>query len=212
MKLISPQEYSNLRSELNEFVVLCKTQNYRPVQEDFHDIIQFLLINQTGVGHMCESFEANPDSIVNHLFESFTEDIESIDEYTAFKGDSSYDNKADFDTATGLATTGVKAAAGAVAGGAAAVGAGAALAAVGVGTLVKYLFKKGKVKSMVQKELDAELAKLEGYKKLSAMRKKLSSLTGEDPASTDFPGMAMGASGDGGSGDNEEEEPKSKKK
>ena len=36
MKLIYPNEYSDLRSELNEFVILCKTQNYRPVQEDFN--------------------------------------------------------------------------------------------------------------------------------------------------------------------------------
>ena len=66
---------------------------------------------------------------------------------------------------------------------------------------------------MVQKELDAELSKLDGYKQLSAMRKKLSSLTGEDAASTDFPGMAMGAAdGGGGGGNGEEDEPESTKK
>ena len=145
MKLISPHEYTDLRSEMNEFVVLCKKQNYRPVQEDFNDIIQFLLINHTGVGHMCESFEENPDYIVNHIFESFKEDIESIDEYTAFKGDSSYDNSKDFETATGLVKTGAAVAAGAALGG-----------AVATGMYVQYLFKKGKVKKLIQKELDAK--------------------------------------------------------
>jgi hypothetical protein len=179
MKLIYPNEYSDLRSELNEFVILCKSQNYRPVKEDFNEVIKFLLLNHTAVGHMCESFESNPDSITNHLFESFTEDIESIDEYTAFKGDSEYDNKADFDTATGLVKTGAM-----VAGGAAIAGAATA------GMYVVYLFKKGKIKKLVQKELDAEMNKLGQYKKLAAMRKKLGQLKGEAAAKTEFPGMA----------------------
>ncbi len=181
MKLIYPNEYSDLRSELNEFVILCKSQNYRPVQEDFNEIIKFILLNHTAVGHMCESFESNPDSITNHLFESFSEDIESIDEYTAFAGDSSYDNKEDFKTATGLATTGVKAAVGT-----------AIVGAVATGMYVQYLFKKGKVKKLVQKELDAELQKLGQYQKLAQMKQKLGDLKGEKVGSVDFPGMATG--------------------
>lgn len=181
MKLISPQEYSNLRSELNEFVILCKTKNYRPIQDDFHEIIKFLLLNHTGVGHMCESFETNPNTIVNHLFESFEEDINSIDEYTAFKGDSTYDNKADFDTATGIVKTGVVAA-----------GAAAVTGAVATGMFIQYLFKKGKVKKLIQKELDAELQKLGKYQKLADMKKKLGELKGEASGSVDFPGMATG--------------------
>lgn len=181
MKLIYPNEYSDLRSELNEFVILCKSQNYRPVQEDFNEIIKFLLLNHTAVGHMCESFESNPDSIVNHLFESFSEDIESIDEYTAFAGDSSYDNKEDFKTATGLVKTGAM-----VAGGAAIAG------VVATGMYVQYLFKKGKVKKMIQKELDAELQKLSQYQKLAQMKQKLGDLKGEKVGAVDFPGMATG--------------------
>jgi hypothetical protein len=182
MKLIYPNEYSDLRSELNEFVILCKTKNYRPVQEDFNEIIKFLLLNHTAVGHMCESFEANPNSIVNHLFESFSEDIESIDE-VAFAGDSSYDNKADFDTATGLVGTGAKAAVG-----------GAVVGAVATGMFVQYLFKKGKVKKMVQKELDAELQKLGKYQKLYDLKKQLAKEKGdgESPSAVEFPTMASG--------------------
>jgi len=179
MKLIYPNEYSDLRSELNEFVILCKSQNYRPVQEDFNEIIKFLLLNHTSVGYMCESFEANPNSITNHIFESFSEDIESIDEYTAFAGDSSYDNKADFATATGIVKTGAMAA-----GGAAIAG------AVATGMYVQYLFKKGKVKKLAQKELDAELQKLGKYQKLYDLKKQLGKLKGEAPSSVEFPGMA----------------------
>jgi hypothetical protein len=181
MKLIYPNEYSDLRSELNEFVTLCKSQNYRPVQDDFNEIIKFLLLNHTAVGHMCESFESNPDTIVNHLFESFTEDIESIDEYTAFKGSSSYDNSKDFDTATGIVKTGA-----AVAGGVAVAG------AVATGMYVQYLFKKGKVKKLVQKELDAELQKLGKYKKLYDLKKDLAKKKGENPSAVEFPTMAQG--------------------
>lgn len=181
MKLIYPNEYSDLRSELNEFVILCKTQNYRPVQEDFNEIIKFLLLNHTAVGHMCESFEENPNSIVNHLFESFNEDIESIDEYTAFAGDSTYDNKEDFKTATGIVKTG------------ATVAVGAALTgAVATGMFVQYLFKKGKVRKMVQKELDAELQKLGKYQKLHDLKKDLAKKKGEAPGKVEFPGMASG--------------------
>lgn len=181
MKLIYPNEYSDLRSELNEFVILCKTQNYRPVQEDFNEIIKFLLLNHTAVGHMCESFESNPDSITNHLFESFSEDIESIDEYTAFAGDSTYDNKEDFKTATGMVGAAAKG-----------VAAGAVVGAVATGMYVQYLFKKGKVKKLVQKELDAELQKLGKYQKLHDLKKQLGKLKGEAPGKVDFPGMASG--------------------
>ena len=180
MKLIYPNEYSDLRSELNEFVILCKTQNYRPVQEDFNEIIKFLLLNHTAVGHMCESFEENPNSIVNHLFESFNEDIESIDE-VAFKGDSSYDNSKDFDTATGMVGAGIKGAA-----------AGALVGAVATGMFVQYLFKKGKVKKLIQKELDAELQKLGKYQKLHDLKKQLGKEKGEAPGKVDFPSMAQG--------------------
>lgn len=180
MKLIYPNEYSDLRSELNEFVILCKTQNYRPVQEDFNEIIKFLLLNHTAVGHMCESFEENPNSIVNHLFESFNEDIESIDE-VAFKGDSSYDNSKDFDTATGMVGAGIKGAA-----------AGALVGAVATGMFVQYLFKKGKVKKLIQKELDAELQKLGKYQKLHDLKKQLGKEKGEAPGKVDFPAMAQG--------------------
>ena len=46
MKLIKQSTYTYLQNELNEFVVLCKSQNYRPIKDDFDDIIKFLLLEQ----------------------------------------------------------------------------------------------------------------------------------------------------------------------
>lgn len=210
MKLISPQEYSELRSELLEFVVLCRKYDYRPKESDFHEIIKFLLLNSQPAASMsplCESFEKNPSYITNHMFNSLLEDLKLIEEneftvkserefeefslmeYVAFKGDSEYDNKKDFDSAVGIVQTGAM-----VAGGAALAGVATA------GMYVQYLFKKGKLKKMVQKELDAELAKLEPYKKLAQMKQQAKDLSDKLPKdkqkevslSVEYPSMAEG--------------------
>jgi hypothetical protein len=211
MKLVPFNEYSELRNELNEFVVMCKHYDYRPKGSDFHEIIKFLLLNVDSAGgsRLCESFEAEPDKMVNHLENSFSEYIESIEESeesnsilrkmyidevnelglneVMFKGDSEYDNKKDFDTATGMVGTA-----------ATATLATAAVGAAAVGMYVQYLFKKGKLKKMVQKELDAELGKLEPYKNLAKMKQQLKDLADKLPEppevslSVEFPTMAQG--------------------
>jgi hypothetical protein len=207
MKLISPQEYSDLRSELFEFVVLCKKYDYRPKGSDFHEIIKFLLLqpDTAGGSRLCESFELNPNYLIGHMFESLREEINSIDENEqtlefndgfkkfkklhelSFVGDSEYDNKKDFDSAVGMVNTGAM------------VAGAAALAGVVTGTMyMTYLFKKGKLKKMVQKELDAELAKLDQYKKLADMKKQLKELAEKHPekpkpsTAVEFPTMATG--------------------
>ena len=117
---------------------------------------------------------------MNHLYESFDfDEIHYIDEAAK---DSTYDAGADYDSAVGTATTGVKMA------GAAALG-----GAVAVGVFISYLFKKGKIKGMVQKELDAEMKKLQGYQELATKRKELAVLKGET-VKMEWPGMASGGS------------------
>jgi len=182
MKLISPQEYSDLRSELNEFVVLCKSHKYRPDGSDFHDIINFLLLYNDAAGgsRLCESYEENSDKIVNHLFESFKEEIEAIDE-VSFKGDSEYDNSKDFDTATGSVITAGKMAL-----------SGAVIGTVATAQVVTYLFKRRKVRKMTEKELEAEMDKLAGYEKLTQLKKKLAELKGEPVGKIEYPTMAEG--------------------
>jgi hypothetical protein len=186
MNLILPEQYSSLRSELNEYAMLCNAYNYTPTKSEFDDIIRFILLlnnDSAGGSRLCESYEINPFPLMNHLYESFGFDQNdhidfeiSINE--AGEGQTPYDPEKDTESATGLVIAGanqvVKGVKGAVS---------------GVGTWIKYLFKKKKVKKAVDKEVQAELKKLQGYSKLSALKNKLSSLTGE-PSTVKWPGMA----------------------
>jgi hypothetical protein len=191
MRLIDPSEYIQLRNELNEYVVLCNRYNYVPKRAEFDDAIRFLLLlSSTGVGHMCESYELNPFPILDHLYESFGFDEKNHKDFEIIlekdEGQVPYDPEKDTESATGLV----------IAGGAAAV-AGVAAAAVGVGKWIQYLFKKSKAKKACDKELEAEMKKLDGgYTKLAGLKAELSKLKGE-PQSIDWPGMATGP-GDSG--------------
>jgi hypothetical protein len=151
MKLISPVEYSVLSDELNEFVTLCNKYNYRPSKDEFQEIINFLLLFQSGTATLCESY----------LLDSLYEEKVNLFETT-------YNPEKDTESAAGI----VKAA------GAAAVG-GLAAATIGTGMFIQYLFKKGKVKSTVQKEADSMMKKLEPYKVIYQKRKELAQLKGE---------------------------------
>ncbi len=59
MKLINLDHYSELRSELNEFVTLCNSYNYRPTKSDFDEITKFILLYHSGGATMCESVDEN---------------------------------------------------------------------------------------------------------------------------------------------------------
>jgi hypothetical protein len=193
MRLIDQSEYSSLRSELNEYAVLCNAYNYTPKRSEFDDIIRFILLlnnDSAGGSRLCESYELNPFPILDHLYESFGfdenyhEDFEIVIE--AGEGQVPYDPEKDTESATGLV----------IAGGAAAV-AGAAALTVGVGKWIQYLMKKGKVKKSVDAEFAAEMKKLQsGYLEIAADKKKLAALTGEEQK-MDWPGMAPGG-GDSG--------------
>ena len=180
MKIINQTEYLSLRDELNEFVVLCRKYNYTPSKSEFDEIIKFILLNQTAIGALCESYEAEPQSLLNHLYESY-----DFDESNAIN-EKEDDDTNDFDSAVGTATTGVKAA-----------GAGIAIAAgsvidsgESVAMLIHYFFKKSKIKSMVEKELEAELQKLQGYGKLAELKMKLGELTDDEDVDIKWPSMA----------------------
>jgi hypothetical protein len=180
MKLIDQNEYLSLREELNEFVVLCNKYKYTPSKDEFDDAIRFILLQHGGgASHLCESYEINPFNLLNHLYESYGFDSSlSIDEV-----DRAANPEADFDSAVGTATSVVKGAA-----------VGALAKAVGVAILISYLFKKGKIKSLVNAELAAELDKLKGWQKLAEERKKLAELKGET-TKIDWPGMAEAPAG-----------------
>lgn len=180
MKLIDPNEYLLLREELNEFVTLCNRYNYTPSKDEFDDVIRFILLQQGGgASHLCESYELNPFKLMNNLYASF--DFDESNHIDEAGSGSTYEPEKDFDSAVGTVTTGAKMA------GAAALG-----GAVAVGVFISYLFKKGKIKSMVQKELDAEMKKLQGYQELATKRKELAVLKGET-VKMEWPGMATGS-------------------
>jgi hypothetical protein len=168
MKLISPIEYSALSDELNEFVTICNRYNYRPSKDEFQEIINFLLLFQSGTATLCESY----------LLDSLYEEKVNLFETT-------YNPEKDYESVTGIVGTAVKA-----------TGAAALAGAIGVGMFVQYLFKKGKIKAAAAKEGDAMMKKLEPFKTIYQKRKQLASLKGEDfdgigklPGITDPPAL-----------------------
>ena len=184
MKLINQEQYNELQSELNEYVILCNQYKYVPSKSEFDDIIKLILLyGQSGGTTMCESYELNPFKLLNHLYESY-----GFDEKTREKlneegeGQIPYDPEKDFESAYGSVKTG-----------AAFAVAGAAIAAVAVGVYIAYLFKKSKIKGAVQKEMDAELKKLEGYQKLAELKKELITIDVKASRKINFPGMTSGS-------------------
>lgn len=162
MKLIDFNTYSTLKTELNEFVVLCKDHNYLPVKDDFEDIIKFLLLYQNGSATLCESY------IVDELYESFSLNEERL----------MVDNEAEWDTAVGtVKTIGTFALGTAIAG------------AAGVGLYIRYLFKKAKVALSVAKEKKVIVNRIKNYKKLYDLKLKKWELEGKkgDAPKMDMP-------------------------
>lgn len=179
MKLLSKEEFVLLRSEITEYVNLCNEHNYVPTKVDIKDIIEFSIDNEPKMSSILESYQINPEFILNHIYESY-----ELDE-AGFRGGSEYDNSEDFKSAVGIVKSGVDLAV---------KGAkiGATLAFAGSVILVGYMFKRGKIKSLLQQELDAELKKLQGYQKLYLLKKKLSELQGKSVGKISFPSMASG--------------------
>lgn len=154
MKLVNIDfdSYSILRSELNEYVVLCNTHNYIPTKDDFKEIIDFLLLFHSGTSTMCESID-------NHTIDNL---------YESLLNEDSWDSKGDFDSAVGLINNAAKFA---VVGGVAGV--------AGVATYVNYLFKKVKVMVNVAKEKKVLTKRINNYKKLYDLKVKKWELEGK---------------------------------
>jgi hypothetical protein len=162
MKLITSEEYSIVREELNEFVVLCNRKKYNPTKADFKDIIDFLLLYNGGDTTICESV------LLNSLYEEFY----SINE-------SDYDPQKDFDSAVGMA--------GAVATGALALG---AVGVYKAGQWIKFLYKRGKVKKSVMDEFKGEEEKIKEYELLNKLIEKKAKLEGKDTWTAEYPSLA----------------------
>lgn len=162
MKLITPQEYSMLKDELNEYVTLCNRYNFVPTRDEFQDIINFLLLFSGGDTTICESV------LLDDLYESSIQLIED-----------SYDPGKDTDSAIGLV--------GNVAAGAAGV---AALVGLGTAAWIVYLFKKSKVKKSVKAETEKEMDKLKEYELLNKLIEKKAKLEGRDTWNIEYPALA----------------------
>jgi hypothetical protein len=182
--MIYPSQIVAIKPDLEKFRDLNRRYGVQATKEDFEDILKFLLLFHTGVGHMCES--ADVDFLYEELgmslltenfnenlfnqdiaFESELEGI-SIEEILNEDWDSAAEPAKDYKAAVGL---GVLAAAGAVA-----LPIYGAIKAV---QYTKYLMKKGKIKSAVQKEGDTALKTLELYQKQFELKKRIADLKGE---------------------------------
>lgn len=160
MKLINLEHYSELRSELNEFVQLCNVHNYKPTKSDFDEITKFILLYHSGGSTLCESID---DSVIENLYESF-----SLNETDA-------NWEGDWDSAVGT----IKSIGTGVAKTAAAAVATAAVGAITAGMYIKYLFKKLKVSMAVSKEKKIVMEQIKQHKKLYELKVKKWELEGK---------------------------------
>jgi hypothetical protein len=151
MKLINIdfETYSSIRTELNEYMVICNTYNYIPTKEDFTDIVNFILLYTNGGATLCESMDNF--NLVDRLYESY--DL----------NEGSWDTEKEFDTAVGTVN---------------AVAKGAGLALLGTAAYVGYLFKKVKVMVNVAKEKKIIKNRIKNYEKLHKLKIKKWELEG----------------------------------
>lgn len=169
--MIYPSQTIQLRPELQQYRDLCNKYGYQPNKEEFEDIVNFLLLYHTGIGHTCES------SDVDRLYSLLEMDLleNSIDQELLHsdminEGSNTYaDLSKEKDTALGMIGLGV-----ATAGGIAVAGAAAA------GMFIQFLFKRGKVKGLAKAELAATMKKLEPYQLIYKKKQELAKLKGED--------------------------------
>ena len=163
MKLINIdfETYSSIRTELNEYMVICNTYNYRPTKEDFTDIVNFILLYTNGGATLCESMDNF--NLIDKLYESY----DLIE-----KG--SWDTEKEFDTAVGTVN---------------AVAKGAGVALLAAGAYVAYLFKKVKVMINVSKEKKLITNRIKNYEKLHKLKIKKWELEGgeDEPPKMELP-------------------------
>jgi hypothetical protein len=170
--MIYPSQAIQIRPDLIEYRELCSKYGYQPNKEEYEDILKFLLLFQTGIGHTCESHEVDffYNEMEMHLLENnLNESLIEMDFLNEAGGEGAFADPAkEKDTALGLIT----------AAGVGAAGLGAA-AAVGVGMFISYLMKKGKVKSAVKAELASMMKKLEPFQLIYKKSEELANLKGE---------------------------------
>lgn len=162
MKLINIdfETYSSIRTELNEYMVICNTYNYIPTKEDFTDIVNFILLYNNGGATLCESTNNN---IIDRLYESYDLNEEG-----------SYNSEKEFDTAVGAVNSIAK---------------GVGLGLLATGAYVAYLFKKVKVMVSVAKEKKIIKNRIKNYEKLHQLKLKKWELEGGegDPPTMELP-------------------------
>jgi len=151
MKLVNIdfETYSSIRTELNEYMVICNTYNYIPTKEDFTDIVNFILLYTNGGATLCESLEDS--NLIDRLYESYE------------LNEGSWDTEKEFDTAVGSVN---------------AIAKGAVIGLIGTAAYVAYLFKKVKVMINVAKEKKIIKNRIKNYEKLHKLKIKKWELEG----------------------------------
>lgn len=162
MKLVNIdfETYSSIRTELNEYMVICNTYNYIPTKEDFTDIVNFILLYNNGGATLCESVDNF--NLVDKLYESYE------------LNEDSNDTIKEFDTAVGAVN---------------AVAKGVGIGLLATGAYVAYLFKKVKVMISVSKEKKIIKNRIKNYEKLHQLKLKKWELEGgkDEPPKMELP-------------------------
>lgn len=170
---IKPSIILNMQNDLSSFANLCNEYNYKPTEQEIKEIINYLLVvqNYSMNGTMTESVNQKElddfafKFLNNHFNYMLTEarggEYEEGDELTSLVN-------------AGFAT--IKGALGLVGSAAGAIGLGGGVAAGGMFLFLSFMFKKGKIRSII-KDMDKlnqdNLKDFEALVKLEEAKAKL---------------------------------------
>ncbi len=154
-----------IQEELKEYRKLCNQFKHSPAQQEFDEIVKFILL-YSGNGGMYESVEFEDPTINKYLFENFKE---GLNEFEAGGDTASTAIKAGSDAVKGAATM-------------------AAFGAEQIGTWITYFFKKGKVKKFGEKEFQLSTKLLDEYSQIYKLKTKKAELEGKESPKADYPG------------------------
>lgn len=185
MTFIKPINVLTIQDELKRYRELCQMYQYRPVRDEFADIVQFILLhsgngNGGALGESIETIQnVEQTSTFDWLYESFMEELELVTEKGG--GHIEAGGEEEFDTTVGLVAGTAKKAVNTVIGG-----------AVIAGLYINFLFKKGKLKGSIAQEGQLEMSKLNLYEKVITIGVKLAKMKGESqPKLTDLTQPAL---------------------
>ena len=128
--ILNTQQFIGLKLEVNQYEKFCQKYRYSPTSNEYQDMVNFLLLYHTGIGHTCESsilvssltnelvlesskYESFKGYNLNELFKCVIEDKDknlvnlklAYNELISIKGDDYYEIREAIDSVSDLDNT-----------------------------------------------------------------------------------------------------------